>query len=193
MGESTHGTREFFLLKHRLLEFLVREMGCRAWAMEASESAALAPDASVGGAPGDAARLVHARILGRCADLITRPLQPNPGEESLFAVRDRYMADAVTALADGAAVSPYGAVRHRIGGAGRSVESRLEGAVTPGEESLRRSQPYHHPVHGHRDRIHVPCSDGHMELQRRPLRPSHHGFGDALWLQWRAGGGSIGC
>ncbi|MFI6004198.1 erythromycin esterase family protein [Streptomyces sp. NPDC051366] len=45
----------------------------------------------------------HARILVRCADLITRPLQPNPGEESLFAVRDRYMAEAVTALVDGAA------------------------------------------------------------------------------------------
>lgn len=302
LGESTHGTREFFLLKHRLLEFLVREMGCRALAMEASESAALAVDAYVGGAPGDAARLVsrldfwtwrtqeilamvewmrehnrtvpaagrvrfigidpqrcadsaaavgaflekavpstaesvreslallatsrpgsrpdsgrglyeeavelaglleerraglaartspeaaaaairHARILVRCADLITRPLQPNLGEESLFAVRDRYMAEAVTALAEGAtglvavwahnghiAKGTYAAgvpalgsllrrrhgeayyalgllfgrgqfrarrgnditgpaVRHRIGGAGRSVESRLAAAV----------------------------------------------------------------
>lgn len=226
LGESTHGTREFFLLKHRLLEFLVREMGCRALAMEASESAALAVDAYVGGAPGDAARLVsrldfwtwrtqevlamvewmrehnrtvpaaervrfigidpqrcadsaaavgaflekavpstaesvreslallatsrpgsrpdsgrglyeeavelaglleerraglaartspeaaairHARILVRCADLITRPLQPNPGEESLFAVRDRYMAEAVTRWRRvRPALSPYG-------------------------------------------------------------------------------------
>ncbi|MFD3694923.1 erythromycin esterase family protein [Streptomyces sp. NPDC058646] len=305
LGESTHGTREFFLLKHRLLEFLVREMGYRALAMEASESAALAVDAYVGGAPGDAARLVsrlgfwtwrtqeilamvewmrtynrtvpaaervrfvgidpqccadsaaavgafleqaapgtagsvreslallatsrpgsrpdsgrglyeeavelaalleeqhvglaartspeaaadalrHARILVRCADLITRPLQPNPGAESLFAVRDRYMAEAVTALVDGAAdriavwahnghiaKGTYGAgvpalgsllrrrhgeayyavgllfgkgqfrarrgndttgpaVRHRIGGAGRSVESRLA-AAAPGD------------------------------------------------------------
>ncbi len=263
LGESTHGTREFFLLKHRLLEFLVREMGYRALEMEASESAALAVDAYVGGAPGDAARLVsrldfwtwrtqeilamvewmreysrtvpaaeRVRYIGidpqRCADsaaavgtfleqaapgtaesvreclallsasrpgsradsgrglyadLITRPLQPNPGRESLFAVRERYMAEAVTALVEGSAdrvavwahnghitkgtcaagVPALGSllrrghgeayyalgllfgkgqfrarrgkgttgrgVRHRIGGADRSVESRLAAAV----------------------------------------------------------------
>ncbi|MFF3676367.1 erythromycin esterase family protein [Streptomyces sp. NPDC002120] len=219
LGESTHGTREFFLLKHRLLEFLVREMGFRALAMEASESAALAVDAYVAGGAGDAGRLVsrldfwtwrtheivamvewmrehnrtvpaaervrfvgidpqrcadsvavvgtfleqaapataesaretlrvlaasrpgarpdparrlyeeagelagfleehraglaartspeaaddairHARILVRCADLITLPLEPDPGEESLHAVRDRHMAGAVDALVD---------------------------------------------------------------------------------------------
>jgi erythromycin esterase len=27
MGEATHGTREFFQLKHRMLEFLVEKMG----------------------------------------------------------------------------------------------------------------------------------------------------------------------
>ena len=27
LGEATHGTREFFQLKHRMLEFLVTEMG----------------------------------------------------------------------------------------------------------------------------------------------------------------------
>ncbi|HEU4522894.1 MAG TPA: erythromycin esterase family protein [Thermoanaerobaculia bacterium] len=36
LGESTHGTREFFQLKHRMLEFLVREMGFTAFAIEAS-------------------------------------------------------------------------------------------------------------------------------------------------------------
>jgi erythromycin esterase len=40
LGEATHGTREFFQLKHRLLEFLVTEMGFSALAMEASASAA---------------------------------------------------------------------------------------------------------------------------------------------------------
>ncbi|MFJ3725572.1 erythromycin esterase family protein [Streptomyces sp. NPDC090045] len=305
LGESTHGTREFFQLKHRLLEFLVREAGFRALAMEAGESAALAVDAYVAGAPGDGARLVsrlgfwtwrtreilamvewmrehnrtvpadervrfvgidpqccadsaavvgafleeaapataasvrevlgvlaasrpgsrpdpgrrlheearelagflrehradlaartspeaaddavrHAGILVRCADLITRPLKMSPGEESLYAVRDRFMAEAVHALVDGTAgrvavwahnghiaKGTYGpgvpalgsllrrrhgeayyalgllfgkgqfrarrggdttgpAVRHRIGGAGRSVESRLAAAV-PGD------------------------------------------------------------
>ncbi|WP_246212968.1 erythromycin esterase family protein [Streptomyces abyssomicinicus] len=58
MGESTHGTREFFRLKHRLLRFLVLRMGCTALAMEASESAARAIDAYVHGGPGDAALLV---------------------------------------------------------------------------------------------------------------------------------------
>jgi len=36
LGEATHGTREFFQLKHRLLEFLVREMDYRIFAIEAS-------------------------------------------------------------------------------------------------------------------------------------------------------------
>ena len=39
LGEATHGTREFFQMKHRLLEFLVREMGFRVFAMEASYAA----------------------------------------------------------------------------------------------------------------------------------------------------------
>lgn len=39
LGEETHGTREFFQFKHRMLEFLVKEMGFRVFAMEASYSA----------------------------------------------------------------------------------------------------------------------------------------------------------
>jgi len=39
LGESTHGTREMFQLKHRLLEFLVTEMGFNAFALEASYAA----------------------------------------------------------------------------------------------------------------------------------------------------------
>ncbi len=35
LGEATHGTREFFQLKHRMLEFLVTEMGFTAFGMEA--------------------------------------------------------------------------------------------------------------------------------------------------------------
>lgn len=34
LGEATHGTREFFQFKHRLLEFLVLEMRCRLFAIE---------------------------------------------------------------------------------------------------------------------------------------------------------------
>ena len=36
LGESTHGTREFFQLKHRMLEFLATEMGFSIFSIEAS-------------------------------------------------------------------------------------------------------------------------------------------------------------
>ncbi|WP_433544524.1 erythromycin esterase family protein (plasmid) [Streptomyces sp. CA-294286] len=54
MGESTHGTHEFFQLKHRLLEFLVTDMGFSVLAMEASASAGQAVDAYVRHGTGDA-------------------------------------------------------------------------------------------------------------------------------------------
>lgn len=36
LGEATHGSREFFQVKHRMLEFLVKEMGYTVFAIEAS-------------------------------------------------------------------------------------------------------------------------------------------------------------
>lgn len=36
LGEATHGTKEFFQMKHRLLEFLVEEMGFTHFAIEAN-------------------------------------------------------------------------------------------------------------------------------------------------------------
>ncbi|MGI9181934.1 MAG: erythromycin esterase family protein [Longimicrobiaceae bacterium] len=36
LGEATHGTREFFQMKHRILEFLVREMGFTTFGIEAT-------------------------------------------------------------------------------------------------------------------------------------------------------------
>jgi len=36
LGEATHGSREFFQFKHRMLEFLVEEMGFTVFAIEAS-------------------------------------------------------------------------------------------------------------------------------------------------------------
>ncbi|MEV4098916.1 erythromycin esterase family protein [Nonomuraea sp. NPDC049649] len=58
LGEATHGTREFFLLKHRLLRFLVEEMGFTVLAMEASVSAAEALDVYVQGGAGEPERLL---------------------------------------------------------------------------------------------------------------------------------------
>jgi len=34
LGEATHGTKEFFQMKHRMLEFLVKEMGFTVLALE---------------------------------------------------------------------------------------------------------------------------------------------------------------
>jgi erythromycin esterase len=36
LGEATHGTREFFQLKHRMLEFLATEMGFTMYSIEAN-------------------------------------------------------------------------------------------------------------------------------------------------------------
>jgi erythromycin esterase len=36
LGEATHGTREFFLMKHRVLEFLVKELDFNLFAIEAT-------------------------------------------------------------------------------------------------------------------------------------------------------------
>lgn len=41
LGEATHGTREFFKFKHRLFEFLVKEMRYTVFTLEASYSASL--------------------------------------------------------------------------------------------------------------------------------------------------------
>ncbi|WP_369368598.1 erythromycin esterase family protein [Streptomyces sp. CG4] len=54
LGEATHGTREFFLLKHRLVEFLVRDLGFRTLAMEAPAAATCSVNAYVLHGTGDA-------------------------------------------------------------------------------------------------------------------------------------------
>ena len=36
LGEATHGTHDFFVYKHRMLEFLVKEMGYKAFVIEAN-------------------------------------------------------------------------------------------------------------------------------------------------------------
>lgn len=55
LGESTHGTREFFQMKHRLVEFLVCEMGYSAFLLEASYAACFNIDAYVTRGEGDRA------------------------------------------------------------------------------------------------------------------------------------------
>jgi erythromycin esterase len=55
LGEATHGTREFFQLKHRMLEFLVEEMGFDIFAIEATMPEAFAINEYVLHGTGDAA------------------------------------------------------------------------------------------------------------------------------------------
>ncbi len=62
LGEATHGSREFFRLKHRILRHLVDRRGLRVVGLEANFSEALAIDDYVGhgaGDPGDALAAVH--------------------------------------------------------------------------------------------------------------------------------------
>ncbi len=58
LGEGTHGTREFFQMKHRLVEFLASEMGFTIFSIEASTPEAYELDAYVLGAPGDPRALI---------------------------------------------------------------------------------------------------------------------------------------
>ena len=54
LGESTHGTHEFFQVKHRLLEYLVRELDFRVFAIEANQLAVERVNAYVQGDSGTA-------------------------------------------------------------------------------------------------------------------------------------------
>jgi erythromycin esterase-like protein len=58
LGESTHGTREHFQMKHRLVEYLVVELGFTWFAIEASTPEAHRLDAYVLGGEGDPAALI---------------------------------------------------------------------------------------------------------------------------------------
>jgi erythromycin esterase len=59
LGEVTHGTREFFLLKHRLLRYLVQEEGFRTVAFEASWALSNAINRYVTTGEGDPEELVR--------------------------------------------------------------------------------------------------------------------------------------
>ncbi len=58
LGEGTHGTREFFRAKHRILEYLVEEMGFSIFSIEANMPEACAINDYVMGKEGDAAELL---------------------------------------------------------------------------------------------------------------------------------------
>ncbi|MCC6745897.1 MAG: erythromycin esterase family protein [Acidobacteria bacterium] len=66
LGEATHGTREFFQMKHRLVEFLVREMGFTVLALEVQYHKCLPVNDYVLGVSDtdDPAALVRANLSG---------------------------------------------------------------------------------------------------------------------------------
>jgi erythromycin esterase len=53
LGEATHGTSEFFQVKHRILDYLVKEQGVRLFALEANIPEMNRIDDWVRGGPGD--------------------------------------------------------------------------------------------------------------------------------------------
>jgi erythromycin esterase len=62
LGEATHGTREFFQFKHRMVEFLVREMNFNVFAIEANYAGCLKVNDYVTG--GKASRVDALQNLG---------------------------------------------------------------------------------------------------------------------------------
>jgi erythromycin esterase len=59
LGEGTHGTREFFRMKHRIFAYLVRNLGFNQFSIEASLPEALAVDHYVQTGVGDPASVVR--------------------------------------------------------------------------------------------------------------------------------------
>jgi erythromycin esterase len=59
MGEETHGTHEFFQLKHRMLEYLVEEKGFTVFGIEANWPESLAVNDYVVNGKGDAAGVLN--------------------------------------------------------------------------------------------------------------------------------------
>src|SRR5437868_2335974 len=59
LGEATHGTREFFQLKHRMLEFLSKEMGFTIFSIEANMPEAYRLNDYVLNGTGDPAKLIR--------------------------------------------------------------------------------------------------------------------------------------
>lgn len=60
LGESTHGTREFFQLKHRILQHLVKRRGFSVFALEANQLAIERTNRYVAGGAGTAADAMRA-------------------------------------------------------------------------------------------------------------------------------------
>lgn len=134
LGEATHGTREFFQLKHRIVQLLVTELGFTGFAIEAGWAEALAINDYVLGGPGDAAALL--------AGLGVWPWQTEEVVELIEWIR-RYNADPAHAKK----VTFHGFDMQRTDEAARRVAAYLAGvdpaaasAALPGDGAALRAR-----------------------------------------------------
>ena len=134
LGEATHGSREFFLAKHRMLEFLVEEMGFRVLAFEANWSESLAVNDYVLHGTGDPV-----------AALAGLQFWTWNTEEVLAMVEWIRAYNAGRPL--GQRVSFYGVDAQYAGGAAVGVSDYLE-RVSPGEAARVRGWSRPLALHG---------------------------------------------
>ncbi|MEW1635902.1 erythromycin esterase family protein [Streptomyces sp. NPDC093801] len=64
LGEATHGSHEFFTMKHRVFQYLVEEHGFTTFALEMSWSAGLRIDEYLQGGSGDPQRIAQETLAG---------------------------------------------------------------------------------------------------------------------------------
>lgn len=62
LGEATHGTREFFEMKHRIFKYLVEKHGFKAFAFECDYGESIFFDRYINGGPGDIDELMRTRM-----------------------------------------------------------------------------------------------------------------------------------
>lgn len=62
LGEATHGTREFFEMKHRVFKYLVEKHGLRAFAFECDYAESIFFDRYINGGPGEINELMTTRM-----------------------------------------------------------------------------------------------------------------------------------
>jgi erythromycin esterase len=78
IGEATHGSAEFFLLRHRLLELLAGELGFTVVAIEAGWADAFAADEYVFRGKGDPVKVLAGLRYWRCRPAWCRPALDAP-------------------------------------------------------------------------------------------------------------------
>ena len=63
LGEATHGTKEFFEMKHRIFKYLVEHHGCKAFAFESDYSECIYIDRYITGGEGDLDDLMNNTMI----------------------------------------------------------------------------------------------------------------------------------